>query len=125
MSERSNRLSWLLTLVATLTADIVLFPTIFAVLDSRILSRCVSLLIAYALSQGLRLVTRLGKPPAAVLHVPGLWPLLAVTTLINFGLFGILNARAPEIQPIFHLLLAWAASLLFMAFGLYRIKRLR
>ncbi|PYB77846.1 hypothetical protein DMY87_05770 [Rhizobium wuzhouense] len=125
MSERRNRLDWRVTLGITIVADLVLFPMILTALEAPILSRGVSFLTAYAVSQMLRATTGLGKSPGAILQVPGLWPLLAITGLINFGLFGILNARAPEIQPILHLLLAWAAALLFIAFGVYRIKRFR
>ena len=125
MSEPSNRRDWALALGATLTADLLIFPTVYGMLGAPILSRCVSLLIAYAFSQTLRLGMGRGIAPRAIFQVPGLWPLLAVTVLINFGLFAILNTRAPEIRPILHLLLAWTGSMLFLAFGLSRIKRLR
>lgn len=122
MSDRRN---WLVTLGVTLAADLLLFPIVYALLEAPVSSRAVSILLAYALSQMLRLGTGQGTSPRAIMQVPGLWPLLAVTVLINFGLFGSLNARAPEIRPVLHLLLAWAGSLLFLTFGLSRIKRLR
>ncbi|MBU0739736.1 MAG: hypothetical protein KJ981_06320 [Alphaproteobacteria bacterium] len=125
MSDRSNRFDSSVTLGVTLAADLLLFPMIFAVLDAPLMSRAVSLVVAYAVSQILRLGIGRGISPRALLQVPGLWPLLAVTVLINFGLFVILNARAPDIRPILHLLLAWAGSLLFLSFGSSRIKRLR
>ncbi|MFN3635647.1 MAG: hypothetical protein ACK4UW_05590 [Rhizobium rhizophilum] len=125
MFEGSNRRDWAVTLGVTLAADLLLFPTIHGILGTPILSRSVSLLSAYALSQTLRLCIRRGTSPGAILQVPGLWPLLAVTVLINLGLFAILNTRAPEIRPILHLLLAWTGSMVFLAFGLSRIKRLR
>lgn len=125
MSERSSRLHWSVTLGVTLAADLLLFPVLIAVLEAPLLSRSASLLIAYVLSQLLRLGSGLGKSPAAIVHVPGLWPLLVITVLINLGLFGILNGRAPEIQPLLHMLLAWAGSLVFLTFGLSRIRRFR
>ena len=125
MSEPSGRRDWALTLGATLACDLLIFPTLYGMLGAPIPSRIVSLLIAYALSQTLRLCMGRGITPRAIFQVPGLWPLLAVTVLINLGLFAILNTRAPEIRPILHLLLAWTGSALFLAFGLSRIKRLR
>lgn len=125
MSDRSRWLDWAVTLGITVAADLLLFPMIFGVLDVPLMSRAGSLVVAYALSQILRLGIGRGISPRSLFQVPGLWPLLAVTVLINFGLFGFLNARAPEIRPILHLLLAWAGSLLFLSFGYSRIKRLR
>lgn len=125
MSDRSNRFDWSVTLGVTLAADLLLFPMVYGLLDAPLMSRAISLVVAYALSQILRLGMGRGISPRALFQVPGLWPLLAVTVMINLGLFGFLNGRAPDIRPILHLLLAWVGSLLFLSFGLSRIKRLR
>ena len=125
MSEGGNRLDWSVTLAVTVVTDLALFPLILFTLHTPILARGVSLVVAYAVSQLVRATVQRGKSPAAILQVPGLWPLLAITCLINVGLFGILSARAPEIRPVLHLLLVWIGSLLFIAYGLSRIKRFR
>jgi hypothetical protein len=48
-----------------------------------------------------------------------------VSILLSFGLFALLAFRAPQVQPLLHLLISWFAALLFELLGLMRLRRLR
>lgn len=56
---------------------------------------------------------------------PGFWPLVAVGLALNYGVFAALASRAPHVQPLVHLGFSWVCTLVFGAFGLYRIRRWR
>ncbi|MBP2559684.1 hypothetical protein J2T08_000367 [Neorhizobium galegae] len=58
-------------------------------------------------------------------HQPGLWPLVTIGLVLNYGIFAALASRAPHVQPLVHLSFSWACTLLFGGFGLYRIRRWR
>ncbi|MDO1580690.1 hypothetical protein [Rhizobium oryzicola] len=123
MSDKREAADWLATLSVMIIADLTLFTVFEAYVERLVICRLLSLLASFAIAQGVRLASGLGKPPSAVLEKPGLWPLIVITTILNTGLFVLLSERAPLVQPLVLLGLAWLGSLAFLGFGLHRIRR--
>ncbi|WP_156379221.1 hypothetical protein [Rhizobium sp. Root149] len=123
MSERRERTDWLVMAGVTVLADLMLFMVLDTSMQGLVLSRLMSLVLAYGIAQAIRLLTGFGKPPRAFVERPGLWPLVVITVVVNTGLFVVLSERAPIVQPVVHLVLSWLGSLAFLAFGLKRIRR--
>ena len=125
MSDKRDIANWLVLLGITVGADLLLYTLIDAQLQRLLVSRLLSLALAYAIAQSFRIVTGFGKPIRAFVEQPGLWPLVVITIIVNTGLFVVLSERAPLVQPVIHLGLSWLGSLAFLAFGLKRIRRFR
>lgn len=123
MSDKRETANWLVLLGITICADLLLFPMIEAQVQRLVVSRLLSLVTAYGIAQIIRLVSGFGKPPSALFERPGLWPLVVITTVLNTALLVFLNDRAPLVQLAVHLALAWLGSLVFLGFGLRRIRR--
>lgn len=125
MSGKRESADWLVLLGTTAGADLLLFWMIDAQVQRLVVSRLLSLVLAFGIAQGVRLASGYGKPARALLEPPGLWPLIVIAIILNTGLFVFLSERAPIVQPLVHLALAWLGSLAFLGFGLYRIRRFK
>lgn len=125
MSDKREAADWLVLLGVTVGADLLLFSVIDSQVQRLLVSRLLSLVLAFGIAQGVRLASGYGKPAQALFERPGLWPLIAITIILNTGLFVFLSERAPIVQPIVHLALAWLGSLAFLGFGLHRIRRFK
>ena len=116
-----NRPRFIILLAALIIIDAVLLQFLTVQLNlGSLIDRLVSLAGGV---MGVALLARFALSPALQKYPAGFWPLVAVGLLLSYGIFAALAARAPHVQPLVHLAVAWIGAIAFGAFGFWRIGR--
>lgn len=116
-----NRLRFLLLFAVLIIVDAAMLQVLITETGvSSLIDRLISLGCGFAAAS---LTARFGLTSTAKRYPAGFWPLVIVGLLLSYGIFAALAARAPHVQPLVHLAVAWIGTVAFGAFGIWRIGR--